>query len=441
VKAPSNQDLEDRQARTSVAAARARFSGKLLVTAGTFLAALVLAVIGLAWRLNTVAGRSRLQPQLNNFTETFRRYPGHPGPWGNLEYLRITIARPDPFVYIAGMDSRESRWHFSRQTLDAVKSDLNSVGFTVDQVDWLTDPARCLQRTNGWQITPGPDFIFGMKPKVRAVFYAMLAKDAANPYQNQPLSWRKDGVEEWMEGAGLMDETEALVKRLLYERGNTWCFSDMPAILSHIPLEAEKKQLIKALSRNNTLLMKLRVPYGADVSELARYWSLGGRTKDVYPLLESLAQVPGGASIDIAHLLPSMARRHLYTYEYPPGVGTVSKANCFWTAMNFFNLVPDDRFTSLTETLDCLRVQYVLVDDAPLLGDVLMFERPGEGFINAAVYIADNVVFTKNGSDHKQPWLLMRLEDVVARYPCSPPIRINRFRSNDINWSGPRRAT
>lgn len=421
--------------------ARSRLLKAFFIASGTGFAILVLAVIWLAWKLRIVAETPRPQPTTNTFTETLRRYPGRPGPWGDLEYVRIAIARPDPYVYIAVMDTRESRWHFSRQNLNEVKSDLNSVGFTADQVNWLTDPARCLQRTNGWRITPGTDFIFGIKPKVRAVFYAMLAKEEANPYHNQPLSWREDGLEEWMEGAGLMDETETLVKSLLYARGNTWCFSDMPTVLSHIPLEAEKKRLIKALSRNNTVLIKLRVPYGADVAGLARYWSLGGRTKDVYPLLESLAQVPGGASIDIAHLLPIMARSHLYTYEYPPRVGTISKANCFWTAMNFFNFVPDDRFTSLTETLEYLRTNYVLVDDAPQLGDVLMFERSGEGFIHACVYIADNVVFTKNSYDHNQPWLLMRLEDVEARYPSSPPLRISRFRSLDVIGAPPQKLT
>ena len=43
--------------------------------------------------------------------------------------------------------------------------------------------------------------------------------------------------------------------------------------------------------------------------------------------------------------------------------------------------------------------------------------------IHAAVYIADDVVFTKNGGNDRQPWMLMKWDDLLARYPQNDPIR------------------
>jgi len=37
--------------------------------------------------------------------------------------------------------------------------------------------------------------------------------------------------------------------------------------------------------------------------------------------------------------------------------------------------------------------------------------------VHSAVFVADNTVFTKNGGGPREPWLLMRLEDMAAAYP------------------------
>lgn len=399
------------------------------------LAALTAVVAWLVWKMDASPPPATAQTAVPAFTETLRRYRTQPGPWGELEYTRIAIARPDTYVYIAVADSADSRWRFSGQSLEDVERALDQAALTSDQKRWLLDPERCQKHDYGWVITPGAVFILGLPSATREKLYALLGESDLNPYHSMPLSWRADGLEEWLEDGGLSPQTIDLVQRLIYKRGNAVCFSDMPAALAQIPSEDEKKRLIKTLSRNNTLLMKLRVPYGADVSPLVDYWSKGGRAKDIRPLLESLAQVPGGASVDVAHLLPPIPRSHLYTYEYPSPLGTVSSANCFWTAMNFFNAVPDDRFADVNETLLCLATDYTIVDGPSAFGDVLMLEKPGRGFIHAAVYIADGVVFTKNGHHHTQPWLLMRLDDLLARYPSATPVRVVRFRSKAI-WEG-----
>ena len=65
------------------------------------------------------------------------------------------------------------------------------------------------------------------------------------------------------------------------------------------------------------MLVQLRVKPQTDVEALATYWGQGRRSKDVRPLLQSLVRVPGGATIDIVHLLPPLPRALLYTYPLP----------------------------------------------------------------------------------------------------------------------------
>lgn len=55
-----------------------------------------------------------------------------------------------------------------------------------------------------------------------------------------------------------------------------------------LPSEVERVHLLKTLSRQSTLLMKLLVGPETDVGALERYWGKVGRAKDLRPLLESL---------------------------------------------------------------------------------------------------------------------------------------------------------
>jgi hypothetical protein len=43
---------------------------------------------------------------------------------------------------------------------------------------------------------------------------------------------------------------------------------------------------------------------------------------------------------------------------------------------------------------------------------------------HACVYIADDVVFTKNGVNYHQPWVLMKLNDLLPRYASDRPMSI-----------------
>ena len=43
--------------------------------------------------------------------------------------------------------------------------------------------------------------------------------------------------------------------------------------------------------------------------------------------------------------------------------------------------------------------------------------------MHVAVYVADDIVFTKNGFHYTQPWILMHLKDMLETYAAAPSAR------------------
>ena len=175
------------------------------------------------------------------------------------------------------------------------------------------------------------------------------------------------------------------------------------------------------MSRKRTLLAGLHVTSESNLDSIINYWGAGGQKKDVGPLLHALRH-EADAKINIVCLLPHFAREHLYTY---PVNGEVDKAgrkqDCFWSAMNFFNEPPDDRVGDLAFLGGLLKSDYAQIAQPSQLGDVVFLTTAKGTAIHAAVYIADDIVFTKNGESYTQPWILMHLQDMLDTYSVKHP--------------------
>jgi len=190
------------------------------------------------------------------------------------------------------------------------------------------------------------------------------------------------------------------------------------------------------ISRKSTLLVRLKISTGSDVDRLVAYWGGGGRSKDLKPLLDSLCQFKKGLSLDIAHLLPPFARQRLYTYPVVSANAADSLWDCNWTTMNFFNTEPDDQFANIDYLSKKFEKDYYQISSPGRLGDLIFLALPSGESIHSAVYIADNIVFTKNGQAISQPWMLMRMEDLLelyaAPYPPEETIKVLSYRKKDM---------
>ena len=56
-------------------------------------------------------------------------------------------------------------------------------------------------------------------------------------------------------------------------------------------------------------------------------------------------------------------------------------------------------------------------------GDILLLMNEKQEVKHSAVFIADDIVFTKNGNNYRQPWMLMRIPDLLTTYPATPPMK------------------
>lgn len=352
-------------------------------------------------------------------------YAGRPGPWGDLEYVRINLELPEEFVEDEERAIKPTRWFFPMTSREQLRQFFAGCGLEPAQRTELLDESRWSDEPDGIALTPSGDLILNLSPAVRTTIYSVLAQSRRNDYHAAPFAYRHGGLEEWLRQSGLTATTLALVKRVAYERGAAVCVSDLPELSQRITDPAERRRLIKTLSRSSALLMKVRVRPDADIPALTRYWGQGWHVKDIGPLLESLTKVTPSITLDVLHLLPPFARKRVNSYPTPLAPGQRAP-DCYWSAFNFFNDPPDDRYFDDQVWRRELQEKYQLVEQ-PTFGALVFLTRPDGVPVHAAVFVADDVVFTKNGANPRQPWKLMKLEDMLARYPENYPLRVAYF--------------
>jgi hypothetical protein len=354
-----------------------------------------------------------------------------PGPWGELEYSRILIEPPEDFVMANYPEPAEIMWLFKGFTAEKLSALWRTAGLDETQLRAIDNPASWQVGADGIVVRASKEFILGLNTAARTKIYTILAAFPENRAQNEPFRFRAEAADEWFDHSGLSDVTVGLVKKLLYRRGTSLIFSDYDVALPLLESPEERTRLVKTLSRKSTLLLELGVKRDSDIEALARYWGRGPRSKDVKPLLQSIARLPDGFTIDVAHMLPQFARSLLYTYPLPSDNPLESNRDCYWTALNFFNATPDNSLADIEVVRQKLLTQYYPVPGESTFGDVLIFVRPDGTAVHGCVFIADDIVFTKNGISFAMPWILMTLADVRAFYPADPPLEIRRYRAKN----------
>jgi hypothetical protein len=319
-------------------------------------------------------------------------------------------------VFVKPEDEAPPCWSFVGYTMDKLRELLAAAGFKPEQISFLIERTQVNPATGTLVVSPTPEFVLGMASETRRRLYPMLAAFPENSAQRHLATLRPEYVDERFEGSGLPAPIIADIKRMMYPHENFLLFADANILLPQLTGMADKLRLLKTLARKNTLLVDLEIDANSDVDALVRYWGVGGRTKDIGPLLESLRRTPGGASLDIAHLLPRMARERLYTFPYPGGTPAEARRDCHWTSLNFFNRKPDDRYGDAAFAGETIRNDYYAISTGERLGDLVLLIDPKGDLVHSAVYIADTIIFTKNGAMAAHPWMFMKQDDLLELY-------------------------
>jgi hypothetical protein len=359
-------------------------------------------------------------------------YKCEPGPWGDLECIPITIAPPPEFIEAFDPEYLNSAWNFPNVNPDQLRTLLAGVEMPEAQRAAMLAAARPMPAINGYVIQPQGEWVRGLKPQARAILYNGLGHFKENRAQAEAFRFCADSPDQWLSEVELSPATRDLVKSLMYRNGRYWFFADLAYVLPRLTNEAEKKNLLKVLSSEKDLFVKLCVQDEKSVNPLVDYWGRGGRATDVQPLLEAIGQVQGTTKISISLLLPGFARRLVHTYPTPSMDPQPPRHDCHWTAFNFFNEQPDERFTHSEFILKTLRSDYYPVYSDFALGDIVMFVDRQENVLHTAVYVADGILFTKSGNRSSTPWMFARLDDLKEFYPSSTPITIRYYRHKGV---------
>jgi hypothetical protein len=346
--------------------------------------------------------------------------------WGVMKKQTLMLERP-PQAF-QRQAPPEIQWVFGGYSPARLREFLQSSGLNARKLTLLLDE-KLWQESNG-NITVRPPFeiIREMNPASRQRIYDELARTPENLAQRYPFVFR-GSFEDWFANCPLPAARIREVRRMVYKKDKVFYFAD----LSYFQITAPSNEvflLARQITRVPTVQASLVVAQSSQLSGLKRYWLPSEEQADFDPLIVSLSRQPA-EELNISALLPPLPRQLLYRYPQP-SADIPRNADCVWTSMNFFNAQPDNRFVDEQFTSQTLQAQYRIVPKADALGDIIMLHKPSTNglstLIHMCVQIADDVVFTKNGGDIYQPWVLMHLEDVRALFSYEPVIDTTVFR-------------
>lgn len=353
------------------------------------------------------------------------------GPWGTLRVSYVYISAPDAILQLFQAPSAVTRWTFVGMAKDEIAKLLgqpdNPAALRAD----AADASRWTQDGDQIQFCPSAEAILALSPQARSRLYGVLAQWEVNEFHHDPYFVPEGDVGRWIGDTGLRAELIDAVARTAYQRGRSLCFSDLSLVVSLTRSHAELRALIKALSRNRTAILSLRVESSADAAQIRGYWDRDhANAKDFMPLVESVSAAPAIPQLDIVHILPPNARKLCYTFPHPSQALGGRYPDCHWTSLNFFNYRPEDRFFDTDGAGMFVREQCDLGEGPCQFGDILFFTDSAGRAIHSCVYLADDFVFTKNGANVLSPWLIMKLPEVVERYSVhgEPVVKVYRRR-------------
>lgn len=385
-----------------------------------------LALIGLA----SFIGYKLTIRSLPSLTESFAKNPNDKsqsvrvGAWGTLITRDINLERPVEYLTEEVADPKPEVWAFKGMNPDAVKALFVANGLSAAQTAEALAPGGVTETSAGTEIKPSEKFLLALDPATRGKLCIALAGLGVNLYLDYPYIFPGNITESIYKDSRLNPEDLALFKQLVYPNGSAQQLSDYPFLLGKIPTLERRVAMARSMSRQSAVLAGLVIKPDTDIDKIASYWGNlpNVRFTDIRPMMEALKALPEGGNLSLFYLLPKFARDRLYTFPLPPQPGEPTM-DCHWTTFNFANETPDNRFNDANYAVDYIRKNYYQIAAPSICGDILLLMNEKQEVKHSAVFLADDIVFTKNGNNYRQPWMLMRIPDLLATYPSTPPMK------------------
>ena len=373
----------------------------------------------ITWKLVGIREKSAAVPRqsLPASDEQAGSISARQGPWGELFTQTISLERPAEYFTNELKTVQPPVWTFHGMNIAQVKALLIANGLTQPEAEKALAPGRVSTRETNTLFKPSEEFVFSLNPDTRDRLYEALRGLDVNLYLNSPYYYTKGQIERVNGDARVHPDDLALFKKLVYGGKDVRRFSDYETLMGSIPTLERRVGLAVSLSRQSTVLARLCIRPDADLDKVVSYWGNVSNVRfiNVRPMIEALKGLPRGGTLSLMYLLPPFARDRLYTFPSPPAPGQPI-TDCHWSTFNFSNVTPDNRFLDLAECLRHIDHDFYQIARPGLCGDVLLFKNNKGEIRNSAVYLADDLVFSKMGKNYTMPWTIMRINDLQALY-------------------------
>ena len=367
-----------------------------------------------------------------------RSWLSEPGPWGTMRVSVLRLVPPDPLLAKVTFKS-EGEWIFLRMSWAEIDGFLSRAQLTPAQLVPLLQSENRRESEDGKSriIRVTDELRWGLGPESRRIIYDELASFEPNVTHALPLL---APTPERLARANLQPAVLDALRQLTFYRGPRACIVDADLIAALITDPAEMMRFKRVMLSYPSLSVELTRASLARREEVNQYWSKPGG-KPVTGLLRAFDRSPELETLDLIHLLPPLPRKVLHTF--PDGGFAPLQANCFWMSLNFFNPVPDLRYLpgaddfgqAVSEAMQALQRDYVPVRPPFRFGDVIALFSDSETsreLVHMVVYIADNIVLTKNGRVPTSPFVLMTFGDIEKTYPWPMPLNVRGYRLRSV---------
>lgn len=361
-----------------------------------------------------------------------------PGPWGRLWYYDVLLAPSGNTLERLPPPSPVPEWTFTGLTPAGITAAIEAVEMPAAVRRDLLALFRGVRPAADGRITvqPALDLVLAVPREFRTRLFPHLVGGLSVTDYAQHIPFPKGfTIDEWFDTGSLPASVRSAILRLVYPAGDHVMLSDFGALYHLLQTRPEQLTAQRAALRIPAVVVLLEKPAPAEVPALADYWR-PGRNKSIARLLESFAaQGEENRYLDIIHLLSPIEREFLNTYFTPAGPSLTP--SCFWAAFNFGAETSDDRFLVLPgvwsdhEKLagEELAAKFESLPAPAQLGDIIAYRRKGQiPVVHVCVFVADGLVYTKNGPTFSQPWSLSRLEDIDELYLTGPGMERVYFR-------------
>lgn len=335
---------------------------------------------------------------------------------GNLHRVRIELSPPRDFIRPESCLTLIEPWVLAGADRDDVASLLREHLIPLDIQRSILATTQC-NPGQGCVVEPTADTLFALEPMTRRALYRVLGNLPGNPTKRTPFRFREWEWSRFTGDDGLSPAAREALQKLIVNEDGWLLFWDSGALCQRLD-DQDKVRFVRTVTRSETYLVKLVLRSDTDVEPIIRYWTGRRRQKSLQTLLESAR--PKGTNdvrIDLVHLISPFLRALAYTYPTPGD----PKYDCHWTTLNFFEEQPTDRYLDPRAVVEAFSTRFEPIKpESARYGDVVAIVTEKGEAIHTAIYLAEDLVFSKNGNSLYSPWIVTTMDFLMRLYQETP---------------------